>query len=251
MPQCCGGSPPFGEGIAFARFLDNGQPDPGLAGSGQTLLPTPGAEGNVEAAVLAPDDGAYIAFEVDAGTTATVGNVVKLRPDGTIDSSFGKEGFARFPIAVDSLAVDRRGRLVAGGWSGSAAISRLRPGGGPDRTFAAGTPVKLAASGPATRVALQGDERIVALGEPCCGTEKTFTLFRLIGGTDRTRCLGHRATIVGTQGPNEIVGTPHRDVIAGLGGKDTIRGLAGPDLICGGKGRDKTLGGPGRDQVRQ
>jgi Domain of unknown function (DUF5122) beta-propeller len=72
-PQCCGGSPPYGEGIGFARFLANGQPDPGLAGSGHTLLATPGARGNVGAAALAPDGGVYIVFEVDSDTSATVG----------------------------------------------------------------------------------------------------------------------------------------------------------------------------------
>lgn len=249
-PQCCGGSARYGEGFALARLLGDGQPDPGLAGRGETLLPTPGARGNVEAAALAPDGGAYIVFEVNTGTTATVGNVVKLRPDGSVDTAFGEEGFSRFPLSVDSLAVDGKGRLVAGGWIGTAAIARMRPGGGADRTFAAGTEGKLAASGPATGIALQSRGRIVALAEPCCGTTKSFSLFRLAGGTDHTRCFRHPATIVGTDGPDEIVGTPHRDVIAGLGGKDTIRGLAGPDLICGGKGRDKIFGGPGRDRIR-
>jgi Ca2+-binding RTX toxin-like protein len=126
----------------------------------------------------------------------------------------------------------------------------MRPGGGADRTFAAGTEARLAASGPATEIALQDKGRIVALAEPCCGTTKTFSLFRLRGGTDHTRCLRHPATIVGTGGPDEIVGTPHRDVIAGLAGKDTIRGLGGPDLICGGKGRNRIFGGAGRDRIR-
>jgi uncharacterized delta-60 repeat protein len=247
-PQCCGGSPPYGEGVALARLLPNGQPDPGLAGSGRFLFPTPGAQGNVEAAALAPDGGAYIAFEVDTETVSTVGNVLELRPDGTLDTAFGKEGLSRIPISVDSLAVDGKGRLVAGGWDGSAAVFRMQPGGGPDRTFAGGGPALLRSSGPAT-VGLQGQGRIVALGEPCCGA-KSYTLFRLRGGTDHTRCLGHKATIVGTQGPDELTGTPHRDVIAALGGKDKVRGLGGPDVICGGKGQDALLGGPGRDEVR-
>lgn len=238
------------EGIGFARFLANGQPDPGLAGRGQTLLPTPGAQGNVEAAALAPDGGVYIVFEVNGGSSATVGSVVKLRPNGSVDTAFGKEGFSRIPMTVDALAVDGTGRLVAGGWSGGAAVFRMKSGGGPDRSFDGGAEVKLAASGPATSVALQSKGRIVALTEPCCGTTKSFTLFRLVGGNDRTRCLGHRATIVGTQGKDELTGTSHRDVIAALGGADKVRGLGGPDLICGGKGRDTLLGGAGRDMVR-
>lgn len=249
-PQCCGGSAPYGEGIGFARFLANGQPDPGLNGSGQLLLPTPGAQANVEAAALAPDGGAYIVFEVNSGPTATVGSVVKLRPDGSVDTAFGREGFSRFPMmSVDDLVVDGKGRLLAGGWNGGAAVARMRPGGGPDRTFAGGTAARVPSTGPAS-VALQGGGRIVVLGEPCCGS-KTASLYRLVGGADRTRCLGHKATIVGTGKADEITGTAHRDVIAALGGKDKVRALGGPDLICGGKGLDSLGGGPGRDMVKQ
>lgn len=249
-PQCCGGSPPYGEGIAFVRLLADGRPDPSLGGRGQVLLPTPGAQSNVEAAALAPDGGAYLAFEVNGGSSATTGTVVKLRPDGTADPAFGKNGYSRIPMTVDSLAVDAGGRLVAGGWSGSAAVFRMRPKGGADRSFDGGTEVKLAASGPATAVALQGKGKIVALAEPCCGTSKSFLLFRLAGGEARFRCLGHKATIVGTAKPDEIEGTPHRDVIVALGGADKVRALGGDDLVCGGKGRDTLLGGPGHDSVR-
>lgn len=250
-PQCCGGSAPFPEGIALARFLANGQPDTGLAGSGRVLLPSPGAQSNVEAAALAPDGGAYLVFEVNTGTAATVGNVIKLLPDGAVDRAFGRNGTSRFPIAsVDNLAVDGRGRLVAGGWSGRAAVTRMRPGGGPDRTFAGGAPVGLSATGPTAGLALQKGGKIVALTEPCCGTTKAFTLFRLTGGSDHTRCLGHKATIVGTRGRDDLTGTPRRDVIAALGGSDKVRGLGGADLICGGPGKDKLFGGAGRDEVK-
>jgi uncharacterized delta-60 repeat protein len=247
-PQCCGGSAPFGEGVAFARFLSDGKPDSGFAGSGQVFLPTPGAQGNVEAAALAPDGGAYIVFEVSTETVSTVGNVVKLRPDGSVDTSFAKNGYSRVPMSVDDLVVDGKGRLVAGGWDGAAAVFRMRPGGGADRTFAGGTPVKLKSSGPAT-LALQSKGRIVALGEPCCGP-KSATLYRLVGGTDRRRCLGRKATIVGTAQRDEITGTQHRDVIAALGGADKVRALGGPDIVCGGKGKDELFGGAGRDEVR-
>ncbi len=249
-PQCCGGSAPYGEGFALARFLPNGQPDPALAGRGQALFATPGARGNVEAAALAPDGSTYIAFEVNTEAVSTVGNLVKLRPDGSVDTAFGKNGYSRFPFTVDALAVDAKGRLVAGGWSGSAAVARMRPGGGLDRTFAAGTEAKLPASGPATAAALQAKGQIVALTEPCCGTTKSFSLYRLAGGTSQVRCLGYKATIVGTAKRDEIEGTPHRDVIAALGGADKVRALGGDDVICGGKGKDELFGGAGRDTVR-
>jgi len=249
-PQCCGGSPPYGEGVGFARFLNGGQPDPALNGSGQILLPTPGAHGNVEAAALAPDGGVYIVFEINTETVSTVGNVVKLRPDGSVDAAFSRDGFSRIPMTVKDLAVDAKGRLVASGWDGSAAVFRMKASGGADRTFGAGMPVPLRDSGAATDVVLQSKGQIVALSEPCCGSSKTFTLFRLLGGTDHTRCLRRKATIVGTNGPDEITGTPHRDVISALGGRDKVRALGGPDVICGGKGKDELFGGAGRNEVK-
>jgi hypothetical protein len=222
-----------------------------LAGSGRALLPSPGAQSSVEAAALAPDGGAYLVFEVNTGTVATVGNVIKLAPEGTVARAFGRNGTSRFPIAsVDELAVDGKGRLVAGGWSGRTAVIRMRPGGGPDRTFAGGAAAGLPATGPTAGLALQKGGKIVVLAEPCCGNTKAFTLLRLAGGSDHTRCLGHKATIVGTRGRDDLTGTPRRDVIAALGGSDKVRGLGGADLICGGPGKDKLFGGAGRDEVK-
>ncbi len=257
-PLCCvGGSPFFVEGFSLARLLDDGRPDTGLAGTGQLFFPTPGADGFVEAAALAPDGGTFLAFEESTEKVSTVGNVVKLLPDGAVDRTFGNEGRLRlFPrvgsIDPTALVVDRKGRLVGVGWGdGKAAVSRLRPDGSADRTFNGGQRVNTSFGGTARAVALQSSGRIVVLGDSGCCVSKGFALIGLRGGTDRTRCLGHRATIVGTRKADELTGTPHRDVIAGLGGKDTIRALGGPDVVCGGKGRDTLFGGPGRDEVRQ
>lgn len=61
------------------------------------------------------------------------------------------------------------------------------------------------------------------------------------------RCLGKKATIVGTARADVLKGTPRADVIAGLGGNDTVKGLGGKDRICGGDGRDTLIGGAGGD----
>ena len=60
-------------------------------------------------------------------------------------------------------------------------------------------------------------------------------------------CHGHRATIVGTPGDDDVAGTPHRDVIVGLGGKDRIHGRGGDDILCGNGSRDRLYGGSGDD----
>lgn len=57
------------------------------------------------------------------------------------------------------------------------------------------------------------------------------------------------ATIVGTQGDDDLEGTSGPDVIAGRQGNDRIDGLEGDDIVCGGSGDDEVVGGIGNDQV--
>jgi RTX calcium-binding nonapeptide repeat (4 copies) len=60
-------------------------------------------------------------------------------------------------------------------------------------------------------------------------------------------CEGETATIVGTNGNDDIVGTSGNDVIVALGGDDSIRALGENDLVCGGAGNDAMSGGAGND----
>jgi Ca2+-binding RTX toxin-like protein len=63
-------------------------------------------------------------------------------------------------------------------------------------------------------------------------------------------CAGHRATIVGTPGPDRIVGKRASDVIAGLGGNDVIvDGPNGNDVLCGDGGRDRLVASHGNDRL--
>jgi uncharacterized repeat protein (TIGR01451 family) len=63
-------------------------------------------------------------------------------------------------------------------------------------------------------------------------------------------CAGRRATIVGTEGDDQLTGTEGADVIAALSGTDRIEGLGGDDVICGSGGDDAVRGGTGRDVLR-
>ena len=262
-PQCCvGGTPVLGGGFNVVRLLSNGQPDPGWPGGGALFYPaaTPGFDDGVESAAIGPDGALVLSFEEGSDTGATVGNMTRLLFGGGIDTSFGGGRFGVYTRTggpdPDDLAVDPEGRTVGVGWtSGQVSIFRLRPGGGADRTFNGGQyrKVRYGSSVKSTpfQVGLQSGGRIVALAEAAAGGGKGFALIGLRGGPSRAKCLGKRATVVGTAGPDELTGTPHHDVIAALGGADTVRGLSGADLICGGKGIDKLSGGPGRDQVKQ
>jgi uncharacterized delta-60 repeat protein len=260
MPYCCtGGTPLYGEGFSVARLAANGQSDPSWAADGSLFFPTPGVQGSVEAAAPTPEGGLFVSYEAEGTTVSTVGNVVKLTPNGELDAGFGSGGGLHLyervgAISPSGLAVDSKGRLVGVGRDEKIAVFRLRPDGGKDRTFNGGERIVVPYGGGGDagtyRVGLQSNGRIIAFGDSGSGA-KRFGLIALRGGTDHSRCLGKKATIVGTDGPDELTGTPHRDVIAALGGADEVRGLAGPDLICGGKGKDRLFGGPGRDEVRQ
>ena len=62
-------------------------------------------------------------------------------------------------------------------------------------------------------------------------------------------CDGKPATIVGTEGDDDLRGTDGDDVIVGLGGDDLIKGRGGNDTLCGNAGKDRLVGGPGDDVI--
>lgn len=260
LPLCClGGTGLFGEGLNVVRLTAAGQLDPAWAGDGSFFLPAFGAQAAVEAATSTPEGGLFLSYEVETPAVSTVGNLIELSPQGELASDFGSGGWLRLFDRVGSvdpkdLAIDAKGRLVGVGWASRIGVFRLRPDGSRDRTFNGGERIVVPYGGGGTAeyaVAIQSNGRIVAFGESGLGATKRFGLVALRGGTDRSRCLGKKATIVGTAGRDRLTGTPRKDVIAALAGADEVRGLSGPDLICGGKGKDRLFGGAGRDRVAQ
>jgi uncharacterized repeat protein (TIGR01451 family) len=63
-------------------------------------------------------------------------------------------------------------------------------------------------------------------------------------------CAGRKATLVGTEGDDNLIGTVKRDVIVALGGNDTIEGLDGFDVICAADGNDALKGQEDNDILR-
>jgi hypothetical protein len=65
----------------------------------------------------------------------------------------------------------------------------------------------------------------------------------------KPKCMGHRATIVGTDKADVLKGTAKRDVIVAKGGADIIVGRGGNDIICAGPGNDRVAGQAGHDRI--
>ena len=70
-----------------------------------------------------------------------------------------------------------------------------------------------------------------------------------VGTAQAQMCDGLAATIVGTDGDDELQGTVGDDVIVGRGGNDRILGDTGDDTICGGPGDDDLIGQDGADRL--
>ena len=256
LSQCCRGEGGTSLSVGVDRFLPGGALDPSLTGGGQGLV-SRATPSSVEAITTGPRGRVYIAVNEERRGAM----LLRLQPNGAPDPSFGKGGEVQLGLVVgvatnvSQLAVDSSNRVlgVAGYYGGGSNVFRLRSNGTPDQTFGAGRAVRIAAAGTnisSTGFALQSSGRIVTIIESGFGT-RTYELARLFGGDSKVRCLGKRATIVGTAAAEKIIGTPGPDVIAALGCADQVRALGGNDLICGGKGRDSLFGGGGKDRVRQ
>jgi Ca2+-binding RTX toxin-like protein len=66
---------------------------------------------------------------------------------------------------------------------------------------------------------------------------------------DPYMCHGQVATIIGTEGDDELYGTDEPDVIVGLGGNDLLKGFGSDDVMCGGAGSDDMYGHWGNDTM--
>jgi uncharacterized delta-60 repeat protein len=249
LSACCY----YGSTSLVAEFLENGQPDRRFARRGWRSV------GRISPASLG------VILPAGNGRISAVGSygghvfVARFLRRGGNDNSFGRRGIA-WPLksvrgARWTGAVDRAGRTVLAIADNASGLGlfRLRPNGRLDRTFAGGDGVNLNLLDETLAVGLQSSGRILVLGE---GGEcirycppRVSQIARFFGGNSRARCLGRRADIVGTRGPDILEGTPHSDVIQALGGHDTVQGGAGNDLICGGAGNDRLVGGDGRDRL--
>lgn len=260
-PGCCdqGGST-----VHIVGITPKGVFDPEFGSRGQRFVDDVAPAAAV-GSVSILDDGRIVV--VGAGKNGRP-FALRLLSDGRLDRRFGNRGIAHANAAFSGEVrgvVDGSGRLLIAGTALSepgqaghfrrvAVLRRLR-NGGPDGTFGGGNAITFPFLEDASvlAVGIQSGDRIVVLSGvgSClrsCPVPKP-TVIRYLGGDSGARCLGKRATIVGTRNDDTLVGTPRRDVIVAGAGNDLVRGRGGNDLICGGPGNDRLIGGGGRDRL--
>jgi uncharacterized delta-60 repeat protein len=158
--------------FGLARYLDGGGLDPGFGDNG--LVTTPLGDGAAAAEALAiQPNGRIVAAGVDASGRFAL---VRYRPDGSLDGSFGDGGIVGTPIGSEAVAfgLDTRSgaRIVAAGSTTTGdqtdfALAAYQPAGKLDKHFGQGGIVTTPFPGLSTRiqgVAYQSDGNLVAGG---------------------------------------------------------------------------------------
>ncbi len=153
------------------RRLPDGRLDPGF----HQVIDDEGGYGPTGLAIEPDGDVLY-------GTGGEfAGEIQRLNPDGSVDTSFGKGGAIGVPLKPAFLAVDAEGRTVVAGTAGIGgdchdclptpvvAVARLLPDGALDTSFGKGgtliTTPPSGGFGPAVGLALEADGSIVVAGE--------------------------------------------------------------------------------------
>jgi uncharacterized delta-60 repeat protein len=245
----------FSPDFALARYRPNGVLDTTFSGDGKV---TSGLEvdDRATAVALQPDGKIVVAGWTDdaSGNANSDFVLMRYRPDGTLDTTFGGTGQVTTSVGsnayAQAVALQPDGKIVVvGGGPGEFALARYQPDGTLDTTFGGMGQVITALGGNPVpyAVAIQPHNgRLVVAGRSDSVGGSNFTLVRYHAIT----CGGVVVTQIGTAGNDTIIGTAGNDVIFGFGGNDRIDGLGGDDILCGGSGNDTLRGGSGNDTLR-
>ena len=182
-------------GYVVARYQRDGTVDRSFGNRGRVALSGAGLRGSAGGGVVLEPDGKIVVAGGRGGFT-----LVRLRPDGAIDRSFGHRGSTRTRLGAASSASGAlpvaRGRIVVYGDSGGRiAVARYRPDGTLDRRFGergvARGPRHAFAGGVASAAVASGGRIVVA------GTARhRFALVRFEPDGALDRSLGRSGTLV-------------------------------------------------------
>jgi RTX calcium-binding nonapeptide repeat (4 copies)/Kelch motif/Galactose oxidase, central domain len=231
---CCSSVFPYS--LSSAEVFDPATNSFSSAGTGSMSTPRSGA-----AAAPLPDGRVLVAGGGQEFGTGGSAEVFNPGTNSFSSAGIGSMSVPRYGAAAAALP-DGRVLVAGGGFSDPSSAEVFDPATGTfssagigsmsvERRDAAAAPL------PDGRVLVAGGD--IGFGSDLSSAE-TFA---------PVSCRGKQATIVGTDGADQIFGGPKADVIVGVGGNDELSGLAGKDLICGGQGDDRLNGGAGKDQL--
>lgn len=155
----------------MVRLTVNGAVDPTFnVGAGPML---PGFSGTVDSLLILADGSILVGGSFDTFNGASRGGIAKVRPDGTLDPSFGAAGTGGGEVR--SLALQPDGKIIVGGsfttFNGTAraSLARVSAAGVLDTSFTPGTGPQLSAGGASMpgvveTVAVRGDGTIIVGG---------------------------------------------------------------------------------------
>ena len=214
-----------GYDFALARYNPNGTLDPSFSGDGTQTTDFGGVDGASGAALLI--GGKIVAVGFAGGPGSNDFGLVRYNPDGSLDSSFSVGGrlrtnFGGFRNLPTGVALQGDGKIVAVGGAGrnsNFALARFNPSGSLDTSFSGDGRQTTDFGGDdiGRGVALQGDGKIVAVGDGPGTFDRDFTLARynpngsldssFSGDGKQSTDFGGRdgATAVALQGDGKIV----------------------------------------------
>lgn len=170
-------------GAVVARLRATGALDPDFGAGGRVTLSAATTAGAV---LVAPDRNILVAGNTSGSAVMTV---TRLRPDGSLDTTFGSGGTATvdFGSLADLLGgavLQPDGKIVLAGYtqaSEDVAVARLNADGSPDATFGTGgkATVDFGVATFGNAVARAPNGRIVVAGQKTGGDD--FAVARLLG----------------------------------------------------------------------
>jgi uncharacterized delta-60 repeat protein len=196
--------------FAVARYTKAGLPDPSFGPGGKRTLDVGALSEDHAYAVAVQNDGRIVAGgESDANGDPDFA-LVRYRPTGSLDTTFGNGGIVLTGIAtgssdqVQALAIQKDGKILAAGFTDGPggddfALVRYKHDGTLDQSFGTGGEVTTdfgSTADFATSIALLKDGRIVVAGYTHRGTSYDFAVARYTssGALDPTFGSGGKVT---------------------------------------------------------
>jgi uncharacterized delta-60 repeat protein len=217
--------------FALARYNPNGSVDTSFSGDGKQTTDFGGTNGDKALALTLQNDGKIIAVGRDGLGSESSWALARYNPNGSLDPSFSGDGKQTTLLGqsgrANAVALQADGKIVAVGAGGSDwIIARYNPNGSLDPSFS-GDGVQTTPFGArniANGVAIQGDGKIVAVGEESVNIDFALARYNSNGSPD-TSFSGD-----GRQTTNFGAGGDDAKAVALQGNKIVAVGKAGPDL---------------------